>query len=62
MRNLSALIVASFLASSPIAQADDSKERVNNLQGSSQSSTTSSAAGVAKSEKEESVTDEEKPA
>ncbi len=62
MRNLSALIVASFLASSPIAQADDSKERVNNLQGSNQSSTTSSAAGVAKSEKEESVTDEEKPA
>ncbi|MEH6368268.1 MAG: hypothetical protein V7764_18525 [Pseudomonas marincola] len=62
MRNLSALIVASFLASSPIAQADDSKERVNNLQGNSQSSTTSCAAGLAKNEKEESVKDEHKPA
>ncbi|MGB3596252.1 hypothetical protein ACS8E9_13315 [Pseudomonas neustonica] len=47
MRNLSALIVASFLASSPIAQADDSKQRTNNLQGSStsQSSTASASAG-----------------
>tara|TARA_R110000764_G_scaffold28292_3_gene66495 strand:- start:1994 stop:2182 length:189 start_codon:yes stop_codon:yes gene_type:complete len=62
MRNLSALIVASFLASSPVAQADDSRERVNNLQGSSQSSTTSSATNVAKNEKEESVKDEQSPA
>lgn len=50
MRNLSALIVASFLASSPVAQADDSKQRFNNLQGSStsQSSSTSANAGDSK--------------
>ena len=59
MRNLSALIVASFLASSPIAQADDSKQRTNNLQGSStsQSSTASASAGESKTER----ADEQKP-
>lgn len=30
MKNLSALIVASFLASSPAVQADDNRERLNN--------------------------------
>ncbi|HDY98862.1 MAG TPA: hypothetical protein ENH72_10275 [Pseudomonas sabulinigri] len=54
MRNLSALIVASFLASSPVAQADDSKERVSNPQGSStsQSSTASASARDGKTEEE----------
>ena len=55
MRNLSALIVASFLASSPIAQADDSKQRANSLQGSStsQSSTASASASESKTERAE---------
>lgn len=52
MRNLSALIVASFLASSPVAQADDNKQRVNNLQGSSTSQSNTSSASDSKTTEE----------
>ncbi|MEB3733841.1 hypothetical protein ULF88_06140 [Halopseudomonas pachastrellae] len=34
MKNLSALIVASFLASSPVVQADDSRHRLSTMTAS----------------------------